>query len=394
MSTQLQELIFSLAGADCSKRQRERMKKLLADENLDRRKWLSLARHYQLSPLLYANLKQLDLLEQIPAPTRRLLKEDYLQTNSLNLAYYHELKQVRRMLEAAGVPSLVLKGAALLPLVYGQLGRRSFADIDLLIRPAHLERARAVLERRYRVQTPLPRDSRRRRCYFHLAFRRREAPHLSLELHWALFSPTTPLELDIECFWRQAQEIEVKAADCRFPAPRREFLLLHQCLHFSGHYFLSWRDLVDIAWLLRPAQPPLDWELLLAPVRKYSLQSRLYYPLLWAGRFLQAAVPLPLLEALEPPLPRQQLFQQMLRREGGLLNEPAARNQDLRVVMDLLLLAPYQALGFFRRLCWPGIAWLSIFPEQAPKPWPLETIRVLLRGLRLIVYGCCYLLSV
>ncbi len=109
---------------------------------------------------------------------------------------------------------------------------------------------------------------------------------------------------------------------------------------------------------------------------------------------MEVKLPFRVMEELEPSLPRQQLFQQMVRREGGILAEPAARKKDLRAIMDLLLLAPHQAPGFLRRLCFPGIAWLTIFPEQTSKGGLLPALLVLLRGLRLLFYICWYLLRV
>lgn len=49
-------------------------------------------------------------------------------------------------LERAGVPVLVLKGFALAPLAYGDLGARPMEDVDLLVPPELIERAVAALE--------------------------------------------------------------------------------------------------------------------------------------------------------------------------------------------------------------------------------------------------------
>ena len=46
-----------------------------------------------------------------------------------------ETVRLQRLFDEAGLPLLILKGASLAMLAYGNLGMRSAKDIDLLIRP-------------------------------------------------------------------------------------------------------------------------------------------------------------------------------------------------------------------------------------------------------------------
>ncbi len=387
--TIFQQLIFYGAKRDWLSGQRGKIEFLLT-KDINWGELLAQLRYYQISPLFYFNLQRQGLMERFPDNVQKELKHDYLQTHSINLAYYTELKSVLQLFQEAGIDCLVLKGAALAPTVYRNLGIRSFADIDLLLHPEDIDRAGKLLEGRYQCDTPLPLSVRARQCYFHLCYKRKAAPHLSLELHWGFFSPTTPLELDMGFFWRERQS--VTAVDCHFSTPGREALFMHQCLHFSGHYFLSWRDLCDIDWFLNPEEPVLDWNAVLKVTKKHHLEARLYYPLLLAKQLLGVFLPHQVMEALEPPADRRQKFQRLFQQHGGVLAEPALKKKDLRGIIDLLLLAPHQVSDFYRRLCWPGIAWLTVFPDNGENQ-SFQGLFIFLRGIRLLMYIGGYFLT-
>ncbi len=70
----------------------------------------------------------------------------YRRTWYANQLAVGRMASVLTALERAGVPVLVLKGFALAPLAYGDLGARPMEDVDLLVPPALIERAVAALE--------------------------------------------------------------------------------------------------------------------------------------------------------------------------------------------------------------------------------------------------------
>ena len=63
-----------------------------------------------------------------------------------SLRMTRQLLAIVGQLEKASVPALALKGPALSQLAYGDVTRRHSVDLDILVRPADVHTARAVLE--------------------------------------------------------------------------------------------------------------------------------------------------------------------------------------------------------------------------------------------------------
>jgi len=82
----------------------------------------------------------------LPPAAARILSERALDVARRSLAAAAESVRLQGALDAAGVPNLVLKGAALERLAYDRLGLKSAWDIDVLVSLDGAARARAVLE--------------------------------------------------------------------------------------------------------------------------------------------------------------------------------------------------------------------------------------------------------
>jgi hypothetical protein len=85
-------------------------------------------------------------------------------------------------LEAAGIAALPLKGATLARDLYGDPGLRLAKDIDLLVDPAELDAATAVLRRRGYRPAPRRADGELPRLHLILEHERGELPEI--EVHW------------------------------------------------------------------------------------------------------------------------------------------------------------------------------------------------------------------
>jgi len=75
-----------------------------------------------------------------------LLKGMYRQSWTQNQARFHAAATAMRDLESAGIRTLVLKGASLIPAYGGDWGVRDMSDVDLLVDTANAHRAAALLE--------------------------------------------------------------------------------------------------------------------------------------------------------------------------------------------------------------------------------------------------------
>lgn len=224
------------------------------------------------------------------------MDEERLTIALHNMFLYGDLIRALIALNEAGVPVIVLKGAALADTIYPSLADRPMSDADILVQPGQRDRARAALERAgYRFLPEPPHRFGPFDTEFtgEMQFRRTE--HNVIELHWEI----TPSEwlrrlmaLDAAELWRDAQPFVIGAASARQLSPCDT--LLHLCLHLSAHAYVHPNGWRDIPHLLAHAHP-FRWDDFVARARQFRLTAACYF-------VLEAVASAP------PPFPR---------REGG-----------------------------------------------------------------------------
>ncbi len=153
------------------------------------------------------------------------------------------LVEVCRALESAGAPALAYKGPALAALAYGDVTLRASADLDLVVRPAHLKRARRALEAMgFRDRQP---DAPPHSATYHLELS--DDAGVPLELHWALAGWNRALDLPMEGLFARAQRVELETGSVLTFGLEDQLVLLtfHAAKHGLGT--LGW--LADLAHL-------------------------------------------------------------------------------------------------------------------------------------------------
>ena len=203
------------------------------------------ARQHRVAGLL---ARALDARGTIPklAEAREELRRAVIDERTMHVRHALFGKFATEVLAAAGIHSLLLKGAALGPLVYPDPALRPMTDIDLLIR---YEARSAALETLARAgfERPTPAvEAFWSEAYYNLPLAHRQFPALMLELHWSIAQAGRHAP-DLEGLF---QRVQVLPDGSRALGP--EDLLLHQTLHHSYHYFepkLIW--IYDLALLHR-----------------------------------------------------------------------------------------------------------------------------------------------
>lgn len=207
-------------------------------------------------------------------------------------------------LTAAGIPTIALKGAALVDAVYGSLGQRPMNDLDLLV-PADRAAAAAELLLADGYVWAAPTDLAAALAFENELMLRRPGPiDTVLELHWHLVNaPYYQRRIPMDWFWDTALPLRVGGADTRTLGPEAQLLYLcaHLVLHHGQQADLELRLLADIAAILRSAAAAdraIDWDLVLRQARDWDLVIALRRALFQAVERLDAPVPDTALEAL------------------------------------------------------------------------------------------------
>ena len=203
------------------------------------------ARRLEVGPLFARELLSLD---PVPAPVRAAAAAIYRENLARNLYLKAETDSWVAALRKVAIPCRVLKGVYLSELLYDDLGAKSCADIDLLVRRKDLDRAMTVASGRgFRLadRTAGDPDDPGAKAHTLESSRERPVPY-SVDLHWDLEVPAV-ISLGQEGFWLdsggQAGE-ETRTGDARDePA---DLLGAFLCLHLWRHN-MSVKTLIDFA---------------------------------------------------------------------------------------------------------------------------------------------------
>jgi hypothetical protein len=166
------------------------------------------------------------------------LEDRYRATRAANGMRLAQAAEVLRRLHAAGVPTVVLKGTALLISAYPDMGLRPMSDVDVLVPLGRItEASRSLQEQGWRPHSPVTPAMVR---LTHAApFSR--AQHVSVDLHWHVFEECCQPAADNE-LWEASIPLTIDGAETRMPAPEDQ--LLHVCVHGE-----KWVNVPNVRWV-------------------------------------------------------------------------------------------------------------------------------------------------
>ncbi len=203
-------------------------------------------------------------------------------------------------LAAAGVPAILLKGAALLEAFYSHPPLRPMVDLDLLVRKADAATALAQLTAAgYRAVDLGP------HAHSTLTFENEilligPGPQAAmLEVHWSLFdSPHHQARIPEAWLWQSARPLHAAGRPALILGDEAQLLHLcgHLALHHAGQPDLLW--LHDVAEVLHHVHRRIDWDLTLAQAQACDLSLSLRQTLLQVVALWSAPAPAWVLDRL------------------------------------------------------------------------------------------------
>jgi hypothetical protein len=268
----------------------ERLRQLL-ELDIDWKAFFHSARCHGLLALVYRNLSA-TVPGRVPQAVQDQYKAPYRTAAWLNVFLTAQLVQILRLLERNCIPAVPFKGPVLAATLYGDLTMREFTDLDILIPPKDVWRARDLLiAEGYRPQIALT-QAEAASC-----FQSPKEHHFLLtnpdglvvvELHWRLVQACFAFPLDSDRLWHHL--VRVPLADSTVATFSAEDLLLILCQHGAKHGWNQLKLICDVAELLR-AHPQLDWRRLRGRARKMGCERMVDLGLILTGQFLGTNVP-------------------------------------------------------------------------------------------------------
>ncbi len=143
------------------------------------------AEAHGLAPLFYVHTRAAGV--QLPPAVKRKLQGLYLRHRDANRVRTGVLRNILSAYAAAGVPALVLKGAALSHTVYPEPGLRPMSDLDILVREEDLWRAQSLLASQG-FDAPLPANPAVAHRHLAVAALQVEGLSVHVEIHHKLLS--------------------------------------------------------------------------------------------------------------------------------------------------------------------------------------------------------------
>jgi hypothetical protein len=185
-------------------------------------------------PWLQWALRNNELKNQFPSHVSSALAGAYYQSAARNQVLFAALDRITTTFNHAGIPIQPLKGAALAGTLYPNPALRLMSDLDLLIKPADLLPALALLDRLgYHTQ----------KITYHAVLSGGPGGDIPVELHWCLpDGQAVP-----ETWWEAAAILEPGMTASR---PAGPFGLVEHLLYLSAHLLLQHGDWPRLIWLL------------------------------------------------------------------------------------------------------------------------------------------------
>jgi hypothetical protein len=276
----------AVAEGDEAERAWRRWRGAHADEQFD-------LGSFRLLPLVYRNLEAHGSADEWMGRLKGLYRRQWF----LNQSLLARAAEAVAALEAAGVPTLLLKGAGLSVAHYRDLGARAMDDVDVAVALRDAGRSVEVLrEIGLRPARPLPPD--------HLALDHAEtftgAGGARIDLHWDLLRWAGA----DDAIWAAAEPAELRGAVTRTPCATDHLLLV--CGHAA--YWNVVHPLRWVADVLMVLRSDVDWDRLVRLAAQRGIAPPLAAALAYVREAFGAPVPPEAIGALRrartPPLRR------------------------------------------------------------------------------------------
>jgi len=294
----------------------------------------------RLLPLLAANLRRLGIDDPLAAGVEAIRRK----TAEKNRRLFDAGRNLLTVLAEAGIATLILKGGALVPQRYGDLGIRPMSDLDVVVPTSQAEAAIQALDGAgWSARTAVTPAFIRMR---HAVDLLEAGTSLKCDLHWHVYSECCGPHADDD-LWAASVPLDFEGVHTRTLGPADQ--LLHLCVHGSRRarrQLLLW--IPDALLVLRAGD--IDWPRLVAQARGRRFVLRAATMLAYLSREFAAPVPDDVLTRLETvPVSVLERFEHwVINRPEGLLGElPGYWCNYRRLRADGLITS---ALGFPRYL--------------------------------------------
>jgi hypothetical protein len=253
----------------------------------------ALALYHGVSGLIYERLRRLG---GAPDTLLAALQSDFELSVHRHLQSTWELSRLKPTLDGTGFPWVVVKGPALVELLYGGQGGRLYQDLDILVDPTGFGEILGALEGNGlqpldRNWTVLRREMRGEVHYLTVS-------QMQVDLHWNLVNMYRGrMNIPTRELLQRAIAVPLAGVEACTLDPIDS--LIHLCVHaaISGGDRILW--LKDIERAIAVRSP--EWDQLVSRSRRWNVAAPVGLMLSRSAQFLGAQVPDPVMRDLVDP---------------------------------------------------------------------------------------------
>lgn len=211
---------------------------------------------------------------QVPAEVLETFRERSQFVARRNLRLLGAVASLSSTLQSAGLRAIPYRGPVIASHLYGDVGRREFRDVDLLVAREDIPAIKSILEElgfepvyvgdSVRGLTPTQEWAYRHVEREYTFYRDRD--DLEVELHWRVLSRHFPTGFDLETVWDRRSTTTVAGTEIPTLAP--EDRVLTCCVHGSRHRWERLHWSYDVAIAL--TDQSVDWDVILERARRHN----------------------------------------------------------------------------------------------------------------------------
>ncbi|MBD2691960.1 nucleotidyltransferase domain-containing protein [Anabaena catenula] len=293
------EVLLCCAKTQIESETAEHIRSILS-ENINWGKLIEMAQHQKVLPLLYFSLSS-TFSEVVPKAILSKLRMEFLAQTRRSLLLSGELVKLLNLFAAEKISALPFKGPVLAASAYGNLSLRQFSDLDILVHPKDIEKAKQIfLSQGYsqkieRIEVTEAQKAAfvRSQSIYKLV---REAAYpfihpeteLVVELHWGVMPNYFSFPIDSEALWQDLESVTIAGQSVPNLSPENTLLMLAG--HGTKDCWTNLARICDVAELIR-SHPQLNWEKLLEQASIKGGQRILFLALTLARNLLGTALP-------------------------------------------------------------------------------------------------------
>lgn len=265
----------------------------LIDQIQNWNKVLNLAAVHGLQPLLYQNLMQAKSVDDVGIPEFVIsqLHECVYAATSRNLLLTSELINLVQLFAQHSIEVIAFKGPTLALCAYGNLALRQFYDLDLLIEPQNILRAKNLLQECGFVSQHHFKDSKeeKRHLDFDCEYNMIQPDYgFIIELHWKIRPRVYPVSLGFKDLQDYISHLNL--GRIAVPTLEPEMLLFVLCLHGEKHCWGRANWVCDVSQLIQ-STPHFRWEAAIEYAENYKSEEVLFLGVLLAQKLIGVNIP-------------------------------------------------------------------------------------------------------